>query len=1171
MRWLSRCPGGPFRSLGGEAWSGTLASTPRGSELRIGVLAVMLVLLSSSLPLAFSAADHPAVLSPSSIGSAVGSPRGNEIQVPAVPEGLPTPSAPPAPPSLPPPPVVGWPTPRGPATENGSSTGFAPEVPSAGSPPSLLGVAALGRAASNLTGMAVSPGGPLLLALRNGTVGAFGAQDLAPLWTAKAHEPLVAGPTTVGGLVYAMGSSGRLFAWDVGSGVQVWNTSLGAPDLGAAPVPYQGDLFVLTQKNLSVVNGTTGALLFVGGNSSADPTHALAVSGGLLYAQAVGGLDAFTAFGRLWNFTPQFFTHEGAPLFSDGLVAVAGPSGNLSGGLNGPHVWKVRLNSGHAPLLEAAASNGRIYATDGVGPLHALEASSGNSLWETSFYTEGPPTAVGQQVFVGANLTALGDGVAAVNATTGALLWFFETAKPVNSTVVVADGDLYAMDESGNLTALGSPPLQVFASSSPTADAGVGTPFTFTAWTSGGAGSPLQFSWMFSDGAKNVGSSVQHAFSVAGPAWAQVIASDQEGAWAGPFVVNVTVDPALTAKLQLSPSSGPAPFWTNATVTVAGGHAPYSLSLQVQGTQPEWLHPASLNSALNFTLPGTDWVTASVNDTVGDRTLFGPVQVVVTPAAFAPPSVQLVAPTPGALWVLWNAPPEPGFEAWVVNVSIDHGAAMQSVRLAATNASSYLFGGLSMDSQLSVQVARETSFGWFASTPINTTTALVAPTISAAATPGFPGQATLSWSLAVPIDLHQGNATWTVNMSLPGSSAPTSLPASAPVDGIGEFVAPVVPDLASTEFQLYVHTFDAHALSPAVSFAPLLSPPTLQVVGGPLGLHVSWNAASLPEFSSVRVCYSTDLTTWSCPFNDPSPVNTSWVVVPRAGTYDVNVTAVAGNGFAASSTVVVATVLPGTTGAIWYATPLVGVPFWFWAFFVLLVVALFWVGSRLLRERRGIPPYLGEVMPWDPLAPDLEPKARPKDPETLRVAPKIHRHRDSHSHRHPSTSEEDAESSSGQVAVVRLKKPSGAAPTTASRPSRATAAPDEEEGSEEQEAEEGPASPPTKRSGTKGAERPVKIEQVGEETSSADEEEDEEEPGPDELKKLPVVLRHPEPPTEEVEGAHGPRSPPSSRHVAPSSDRETEDEEGPRAPTPKSVPPKRPAPRPKSEDEEPTL
>lgn len=1121
------------------------------------------------------------------------SPASSNLPAGALSQGL-------APPS--PLPLAGWSTPRGPASQNGSSSGLAPEFPLPSGPPATMASKVLGPSAANLTGIAVAPGGPVVVALRNGAVLAFGEDTLLPLWSASVREPLVAGPSVIGGdvggvvsgEVYAAGLSGRVYAWDLATGQALWNLSLGSPDLGAAPLPYGGSLYVLTQQSLSILNATSGALELQTQNYSADPTHAPAAGGGELYAQAVGGVDTLTPFGGLVGLTPDTVSSRGATLWADGRFGVAASDGVLTSGVPGnPSLWAQ--SSGAQALLPPAASNGRVFATDGTGPLYAWNLSLGSLLWKTTFYATGPPTVVGDQVFFGANITGSGAGVADLNASSGQLLWFEPLPKEVNSSLAIADGVLYTMDQSGNLTALGSPPLSAIALSNRTA-AQVGGPIDFTAVPSGGApGATYSISWAFSDGATGSGTSVVHAFPAQGPAWAVATVTDPEGSVAISAPVSVNVLPPLSANFRIGPLSGTAPLLVSANATVSGGSGSIvSMALEVQGMEPGWYQLSSPTLSLVLSKPGKDNLTLWVNDSAGDVFRSTPREVTVLPAAFPPPTVSLLAVSPGTVESYWTASPGPGFIAWSVAVSVDGGTFQGVTPLGlAANVTSFQVTGTSMDSLVEVAVTEVTSYGNFTGVA-SITTPLVAPTLGASPS-GLPGQVLLAWTLGAPID-HFGS--WWVNETLPGATSTTalnlsSLHAYAPsFSGPYNFTAPAVPALATTSYVLTVATNDGGRVSsPSIDFTPLYSPPLLQATGGALTIHVAWNdltvAQSLPNFQEVRICFASSagaLPTgpWSCPKTFTSQVGSVDLSVPSATSYEVNATVFASNGFAVPSASVTVQVLPAATATAWYATPLAGAPFWSWLLWVLTLIGLLLVGAKLLRERRSIPPYSNEVLPWDPEGSDLEPRARPKDPDTLLVT-KIHRHRTSHTHRHAlpegtrtkggSDDEEEEEE-----AEVRPKRAS----ETAKGPSagRATGSRAERESSRasEEDAEEG-------GTGTRSADRPVRLDKVGE---SSDEVEGSDEESS--LEKMPVVLRHREPRGEE-EGDEAPERPSPAprtsllRRPRPSASRSEEDQDDeeeerrtmpkgsePAAPSRAVPPPRRPAPsRPKPEDDEPTL
>ncbi len=1203
---------GPFDARGEHpalSRSASTRPTPRALAALLLLLPVLLLLPGALAP---SASGTAAVALPPHRASALSlpsvtlaSPMGPPIQVRT---NTPATSSSPAltPPS--PLPLAGWDTPRGPASQNGSSTGLAPEFPLPSGPPATMASKVLGPSAANLTGIAVAPGGPVVVALRNGSILAFGEDTLLPLWNASVREPLVAGPSVIGGdvggvisgEVYAAGLSGRVYAWDLATGQALWNLPLGSPDLGAAPLPYGGNLYVLTQQYLSILNATNGALELQTQNYSADPTHAPAEGAGELYAQAVGGVDTLTPFGGLAGLTPDTVSSRGATLWADGRFSVAASDGVLTSGVPGnPTLWAQ--SSGAQTLLPPAASNGRVFATDGVGPLYAWNLSLGALLWKTTFYATGPPTVVGDQVFLGANITGSGAGIADLNASSGQLLWFEPLPKAVNSSLAIADGVLYTMDQSGNLTALGSPPLGAIAISNRT-EAQVGGPFDFTTSPSGGApGVTYSVSWTFSDGTTGSGTSVVHAFPAQGPAWAVATVTDSEGSVAVSAPVTVSVLPLLSANFRVGPLSGTAPLLVGANATVSGGSGTIvSMALEVQGMEPGWYQLSSPSLSLVLSRSGKDNLTLWVNDSAGDVFRSTPREVTVLPAAFPPPAVSLLAPSPGTVEAYWTASPGPGFIAWTVALSIDGGTFQGETPLGlAANVTSYQVTGTSMNSLVEVAVTEVTAYGNFTGVA-SITTPLVAPTLGASPS-GLPGQVLLAWTLGAPID-HFGN--WWVNETLPGATSTTSLNLSslhtyAPsFSGPYNLTAPPVPALATTSYVLTVATTDGSRVSsPSIDFTPLYSPPLLQATGGALTIHVAWNdltvAQSLPDFQEVRICFASSsgalpMGPWSCPRTFTSQVGSVDLSVPSATSYEVNATVVASNGFAVPSATATVQVLPAATATVWYATPLAGAPFWSWLLWVLTLIGLLLVGTKLLRERRSIPPYSNEVLPWDPEGSDLEPRARPKDPDTLLVT-KIHRHRASHTHRHALPEGTRTKGGADEVDQEEEEEEDEVRPKRSSEPGKGPSAghasgPRAERGSSrsgEEDLEEG-------RTGTRSADRPVRLDTVGESSDVVE--------GPDHesaLERMPVVLRHRDPKGgEESDGAperpspatrtsllRRPRPSPSRPGEGQDDDEDEEEERGtrskgpePATPSRATLPPRRPAPsRPKPEDDEPTL
>jgi hypothetical protein len=1116
-------------------------------------LAVLFVLtLGVLVPMASGGAP------PSPVAPSPSAPHGPALAGPVRPGSASLPVAPSEP---------GWPTPRGLPGQNASTPGYAPEVqPGTGTPPTLAQVS-LGRWGGNATGLAVAPGGPVLVTLGNDTIYALNTSTLALEWWHNASQPLVGGPTVAGDQVFALGSAGKVFAWYL-NGSKAWNYSTLDHAQGAAPLPWGGDLYVLTANALTVLNASTGAFLLSGPLDASTASSAPAAGAQELFAQAANGsafLNAFSAFGQLSHAIRDSTSASGTTVYSDGFVAVAGASGGVNGGIVDHPGWFEQLpHDAATPVEPLAAGNGSVYATDGHGPLFSYTEAHGVPEWNTSpAWVSSAPSLAGSEVLVGANRS-----VEAFDSGTGAGLWQVATPGYVNSTLAIADGILYVLDSSGNLTALGTLPLSVLPGAARTV-AAVGSPVTFTATPVGGVESvTATIDWLFSDGAMDSGAVVTHSFPSAGSAWAAAVAVDADGEVSPARTIDLTILPMLTVRLQPEgPTSGGAPLWLNLSVVPTGGAgAPWaSISLQVTGAQPAWIDLSSYTADLTFTVVGTDQITAWVADSADDNSSSPTVSVIVLPSSPPAPTVAAIPGAPGTVEVVWTAAPVPGFEWWNVWVAQDGGALQVRGNLTQEGAGSFELTGVPLGANLSIEVSRSTTYGpTVFSSPVDLTTPLLPPTLAVQPAPGFPGQALLTWTIPNGASIDHF-AHWDLLEMYPGAAAPTvvELPSYVLESNIS-YVTPFLPNGETVSLSLAaVLTNGSSVATGSEPFTPSYSFAQAQASIDHLEASLAWSIPSLPSFADVEICYAATVTgPWSCPLTvgaASSPSGGETLALPSPGDYVVNLTAYAANGFSVSASPIYLTATPVPAGPAWYATILYGLALWLWAILVLLLLVLVAIGYFLYRERTTIPPYLGEVLPWDPISPEGGPHAKPSSPETLEANPPLHRHRSSHPHRHL---RKHGEAPEGTAATKPASDDDEDAEPQLRPPRRPPVKPTA--------VEEGPSEEEGRPAKARGAAR---IEQVGDEGEGADEEDE----AGGKLTKLPVVLRHREDSEEEpapsLLRAPPKRAPPPTSGKASAADEEDAGEdEGPSGKEAPAPPPRKPAPRPKSAaDEEPTL
>jgi outer membrane protein assembly factor BamB len=151
---------------------------------------------------------------------------------------------------------------------------------------------------------------------------------------------------------------------------------------------------------------------------------------------------------KLWSYTTGGDTSYSSPAVANGIVYVGSDDGHLYALMakSGALAWRRKV--GLAVDSSPAVANGMVYiCSDG---LQALKATTGGIVWSypLSCATSSPVVANGV-VFVGSF-----EYVYALNAFTGAMLWSYKTGAWFNSSPAVANGTLYIGSEDYNVYAL---------------------------------------------------------------------------------------------------------------------------------------------------------------------------------------------------------------------------------------------------------------------------------------------------------------------------------------------------------------------------------------------------------------------------------------------------------------------------------------------------------------------------------------------------------------------------------------------------------------------------------------------------------------------------------------------------------------------------------------------
>jgi outer membrane protein assembly factor BamB len=277
--------------------------------------------------------------------------------------------------------------------------------------------------------------------LQDGRVVALDKTSGGQVWEYDTRSVIVSSPAVSDGFLYIGSGDGTFYALDAANGKEIWSLSTGrwinaSPavfDDVVAIVSYDQRLYILDKRNgrqklrFVVTGSPRGSAAF--GNENlfiGDPAGAV---------KAVDWHRRNLPFDSIkMRFQSQFFAW--------GLIGSAPKQRGF--------VWSLRSGSGvfGTPVV----GGGKVFVTDFIGRLAAMDEGTGELLW---MYDRARPILASPSATPRVVLAGDTDGTLhAVDAVTGELLWEFQTGAQISAAPVIAGGLVYLASEDGTLYAL---------------------------------------------------------------------------------------------------------------------------------------------------------------------------------------------------------------------------------------------------------------------------------------------------------------------------------------------------------------------------------------------------------------------------------------------------------------------------------------------------------------------------------------------------------------------------------------------------------------------------------------------------------------------------------------------------------------------------------------------
>ena len=238
----------------------------------------------------------------------------------------------------------------------------------------------------------------------------------------------------------------EFYAFNVTDGTEIWNYKDASSKRVTPPAVVNGMVYFGTEKYTCALNSSDGSLLWkypVGpiGTISSYP----AVTNGMVYLgddelRAINAINGHS----VWNFTND----DGlflSPAVANGIVYVGSSDGNIYAvdADTGDKIWDFRAGDFPSPTV----ANGVVYAMASSNNIYALDAISGTKIWNNSIQHSwvGP---TGRNFAIGNNIIysySADNELNAFNSIDGTKIWnyAFEKKRVISSAPTVVKDIVY--------------------------------------------------------------------------------------------------------------------------------------------------------------------------------------------------------------------------------------------------------------------------------------------------------------------------------------------------------------------------------------------------------------------------------------------------------------------------------------------------------------------------------------------------------------------------------------------------------------------------------------------------------------------------------------------------------------------------------------------------------
>jgi outer membrane protein assembly factor BamB len=239
-------------------------------------------------------------------------------------------------------------------------------------------------------------------------------------WKTVLDTSVMAAPLLLNDRIFVVTMSGRLFAIDRASGVEIWHTESHERDFGFTVRRASSPVFV----NGNIYLGTSSGLIM-----AFDVRD-----GSIAWARQIG------------DRRNQLYDVDSKPLVVGDMLYVSSADGNLAciDPLSGKILWEISAGGASDPILH----EGKIYSTEG-DTLSCIDPDTGDMLWKQEFDDSGLSSPAGGRHFV--TVASTTDRLYLVDSDTGDIMHERYIRKGSFGDPLVIDDTIYVLSNSGRI------------------------------------------------------------------------------------------------------------------------------------------------------------------------------------------------------------------------------------------------------------------------------------------------------------------------------------------------------------------------------------------------------------------------------------------------------------------------------------------------------------------------------------------------------------------------------------------------------------------------------------------------------------------------------------------------------------------------------------------------